>query len=89
LQGRYFLPAILGLLVPVLSHRVPAARYALLAGLVVVNLLLAQQTVTRLAEQTEAAGECRLLAEGGKPIEPRAVMNQNDRVTSALQVVDQ
>jgi hypothetical protein len=47
LQGRYFLPAILGVASLVLSHRVPLARYALLAGVVVVNLLLAQRTVTR------------------------------------------
>jgi hypothetical protein len=47
LQGRYFLPAALGLAAPVLSHRVPAARYALLAGVITVNLLLARQTVTR------------------------------------------
>jgi hypothetical protein len=50
LQGRYFLPAVLGLIAPVLWHRVPPARYALLAGLIVVNLLLAQRTVTRYYE---------------------------------------
>jgi Predicted membrane protein (DUF2142) len=47
LQGRYLLPVALGLIAPILWHRVPPARYALVAGVVVVNLLLAQQTVTR------------------------------------------
>ncbi len=47
LQGRYFLPAIVGLLAIALSHRVAPARYALVAGVVVVNLLLMQRTVTR------------------------------------------
>jgi hypothetical protein len=47
LQGRYFLPAIVGLLAITLSHRVAPARYALLAGVLVVNLLLMQRTVTR------------------------------------------
>jgi Flp pilus assembly pilin Flp len=51
LQGRYFLPAVLGLIAPVLWHRVTPARYALLAGLVAVNLLLAQRTVTRYYEE--------------------------------------
>jgi hypothetical protein len=46
-QGRYLLPAIIGLLAIVLSHRVAPARYALLAGVIVVNLLLMQRTVTR------------------------------------------
>jgi hypothetical protein len=50
LQGRYFLPALLGILAPVLSHRVPLARWALLAGLIAVHLLLAQRTVTRYYE---------------------------------------
>jgi hypothetical protein len=50
LQGRYFLPALLGFLAPVLSHRVPSARCALVAGLMIVNLLLAQRTVTRYYE---------------------------------------
>jgi Predicted membrane protein (DUF2142) len=47
LQGRYFLPAIAGLLAIALSHHVAPARYALLAGVIVVNLLLMQRTVTR------------------------------------------
>ena len=47
LQGRYFLPAVIGLLAIALSHHVAPARYALLAGLIVVNLLLMQRTVTR------------------------------------------
>jgi hypothetical protein len=47
LQGRYFLPAFVGLLAITLSHRVAPARYALLAGVIVVNLLLMQRTVTR------------------------------------------
>ena len=47
LQGRYFLPAILGLLAIALSHRVAPARDALLAGVIVVKLLLMQRTVTR------------------------------------------
>jgi hypothetical protein len=47
LQGRYLLPVALGLIAPILWHRVPPARYALVAGVVVVNLLLAQQTVAR------------------------------------------
>jgi hypothetical protein len=47
LQGRYFLPAIIGLAAIALSHRVALARYALLAAVIVVNLLLMQQTVTR------------------------------------------
>jgi hypothetical protein len=47
LQGRYFLPAILGFIAPALWHRVTAARYALLAGLIVVSLLLVQKTVSR------------------------------------------
>ena len=47
LQGRYFLPAVVGLAAPVLSHRVPVARYALLAGVIAVNLLLVRQTVSR------------------------------------------
>ena len=47
LQGRYFLPAFIGLLAITLSHRVAPARYALLAGVIVVNLLLMQRTVTR------------------------------------------
>ena len=50
LQGRYFLPAALGFFACVLWHRVPAARYALLAGVIAVNLLLAQRTVTRYYE---------------------------------------
>jgi hypothetical protein len=50
LQGRYFLLALLGLVAPVLWHRVTPARYALLAGLIAVNLLLAQRTVTRCYE---------------------------------------
>jgi hypothetical protein len=47
LQGRYFLPVIIGLLGIALSHHVAPARYALLAGVLVVNLLLMQRTVTR------------------------------------------
>lgn len=47
LQGRYFLPPIVGLLAMALSHRVAPARYALLATVIVMNLLLMQATVTR------------------------------------------
>ena len=50
LQGRYFLPAIVGLLALVLSHRVAPAHYGLLVAVIVVNLLLMQRTVTRYYE---------------------------------------
>jgi hypothetical protein len=48
-RDRCLLPAV-GLAGPVLSHRVPLARYALLAAVITVHLLLAQQTVTRYYE---------------------------------------
>ncbi len=42
-----------------------------------------------VAKQTEPAGECRLPAQRRKPVETSTVMNQNDSVTPASQVVGQ
>ncbi len=46
LQGRYLLPASIGLSA-LLLHRVRAARWTLLAAIVLLDVLLIQQTVTR------------------------------------------